>query len=61
VSLGAYRKHRQPRAHDLGLTGGRAAEQAWERGGRRALLLSLLALLLAMLLVNLLPLVLVSG
>ncbi len=37
-----------------------AAEQAWQRGVRRALLLTLIALLLTMLLVYVLPLILIS-
>ncbi len=59
VSLGEYRKRRRPMAHDR--TGDReAAEQAWQRGVRRALLLTLIALLLLMPLVYVLPLVLLS-
>ena len=59
-SLETYRKHRPPLAHDP-RTQGEAAEHAWERGVRRALLLTVLVLLLTLLLVDVLPLVLVSG
>jgi len=60
LSLETYRKHRPPLAHDLRLEW-EAAEQAWERGVRRALLVTLIVFLLTLFLVILLPLVLVSG
>ncbi len=59
VSLEMYRKHRRPMAHDRTVDW-KAAEQAWQRGVRRALLLTLIALLLMMPLVYVLPLVLLS-
>jgi len=59
VSLETYRKHRRPMAHDR-TSNAEAAEQAWQRGVRRALLLTLIVLLLLMPLVYVLPLVLIS-
>ncbi len=59
VSLEMYRKRRRPMAHDRTVDW-EAAEQAWQRGVRRALLLTLIALLLLMPLVSVLPLVLLS-
>ncbi len=59
VSLAEYRKRRRPMAHDRTIDW-EAAEQAWQRGVRRALLLTLIVLLLTMPLVYVLPLVLIS-
>ncbi len=59
VSLETYRKRRRPMAHDRTIDW-EAAEQAWQRGVRRALLLTLIVLLLLMPLVYVLPLVLIS-
>jgi len=59
-SLETYRKHRPPLARDP-QTQWEAAEQAWQRGVRRAMLLTVLVPLLTLLLVDVLPLVLVSG
>jgi len=59
VSLEEYRKRRRPMAHDR-TANWEAAEQAWQRGVRRALLLTLIVLLLVMSLVYVLPLVLLS-
>jgi len=59
VSLEMYRKRRRPMAHDRTVDC-EAAEHAWQRGVRRALLLTLIVLLLLMPLVSVLPLVLLS-
>ncbi len=59
VSLETYKKHRRPMARDRTIDR-EAAEQAWQRGVRRALLLTLIALLLVMPLVYVLPLILIS-
>ena len=59
VSLETYRKRRRPMAHDRTIDW-EAAEQAWQRGVCRALLLTLIVLLLLVPLVYVLPLVLLS-